>query len=77
MNHSDQRSRFESYPKSQPQFASHVLVIADGRTWPRLLAKYEGPLWPLLHCKICIKGSLRLLFAFSRCLPSQRGGEEQ
>ena len=49
---------------------SDVHVIADSRTWIRLLAKDANPLWAVLRGRIRIKGSLRLLRAFQKCFPS-------
>ncbi|MFB3921347.1 MAG: SCP2 sterol-binding domain-containing protein [Terriglobia bacterium] len=47
-----------------------VHVIADSRTWIRLLAKEANPIWAVLRGRIRVKGSLRYLLAFRKCFPS-------
>ena len=44
-------------------------VIADTATWLGFLAKERSLIWAILRRKIRIKGSPRLLLAFSRCFP--------
>ena len=45
-------------------------IVADTYTWLAFLAKERSLLWALLRRKIRIKGSPKLLLAFSRCFPS-------
>ncbi|WP_028402166.1 SCP2 sterol-binding domain-containing protein [Ectobacillus panaciterrae] len=45
-------------------------LIADSRTWIRLLAKETGMLSAFMTGRIRTKGPLKLLKAFSRCFPS-------
>jgi NAD-dependent dihydropyrimidine dehydrogenase PreA subunit len=45
-------------------------VTADSRTWLGFLAKERSLAWALIHRKIRLKGSPRLLRAFGRCFPS-------
>jgi len=45
-------------------------MIADSETWLRFLRKEANLVWALVRRKIRIKGSPRLLLAFSRCFPS-------
>ena len=42
-------------------------VTADSQTWLRFLAKEENIVWAILHRKIRLSGSLRLLRAFGKC----------
>ena len=46
------------------------LLIADSKTWIRLLSKETGILSAVLSRKIRTKGPVKLLKAFSRCFPS-------
>jgi len=45
-------------------------ITADSRTWLGVLAKERSLVWALLRRKIRMKGSPRLLLAFSKCFPS-------
>jgi len=45
-------------------------VTADTRTWLGFLAHERNLIWALLRRKIKLKGSPRLLLAFSKCFPS-------
>lgn len=49
---------------------ANIQIIADSRTWLGFLAKERSLVWALLRRKIRIKGSPRLLLAFSKCFPS-------
>jgi putative sterol carrier protein len=52
------------------QGEADLLVTADSETWLGFLAKERSLLWTLLRRKIRIKGSPKLLVAFSKCFPS-------
>jgi putative sterol carrier protein len=45
-------------------------VTTDSDTWLGFIAKERNLVWALLHRKIRIKGSPRLLLAFGKCFPS-------
>lgn len=45
-------------------------ITADSQTWLRFLRKETNLVWALLRGKVQIRGSPRLLLAFSRCFPS-------
>jgi hypothetical protein len=45
-------------------------VTADTRTWLGFLAHERSLIWALVRRKIKLKGSPRLLLAFSKCFPS-------
>jgi Fe-S-cluster-containing hydrogenase component 2 len=47
-----------------------IHITADSDNWLRFLAKEQNIIWALLRRKIRVKGSLRLLQAFSKCFPS-------
>jgi Fe-S-cluster-containing hydrogenase component 2 len=47
-----------------------LVVTADTRTWLGFLAHERSLIWALLLRKIKLKGSPRLLVAFSKCFPS-------
>jgi Fe-S-cluster-containing hydrogenase component 2 len=44
-------------------------LIADSRTWIKFLMKEQNLMWAILRRPIRLKGSLRLLLAFSKCFP--------
>jgi hypothetical protein len=50
--------------------APDLCVMADSRTWLAMLAKERKLVWALVRRKIRLKGSPRLLLAFSKCFPS-------
>jgi hypothetical protein len=52
------------------QGEADLRVTADSETWLGFLAKERSLLWALLRRKIRLKGSPRLLVAFSKCFPS-------
>jgi NAD-dependent dihydropyrimidine dehydrogenase PreA subunit len=52
------------------QGEADLRVTADSETWLGFLAKERSLLWALLHRKIRIKGSPKLLVAFGKCFPS-------
>jgi ferredoxin len=52
------------------QGAADLQVTADSATWLGFLAKERSLLWALLRRRIRIKGSPKLLVAFSKCFPS-------
>jgi alkyl sulfatase BDS1-like metallo-beta-lactamase superfamily hydrolase len=52
------------------QGEADLRVTADSETWLGFLAKERSLLWALLRRRIRIKGSPKLLVAFSKCFPS-------
>jgi ferredoxin len=52
------------------QGEADLRVTADSETWLSFLAKERSLLWALLHRKVRIRGSPRLLVAFGKCFPS-------
>jgi NAD-dependent dihydropyrimidine dehydrogenase PreA subunit len=51
------------------QGVADLRVEADARTWVRFLNREASLVWALLRRKIRLRGSPRLLLAFSRCFP--------
>lgn len=52
------------------QGTANLHMTADSETWLGFLAKERSLIWALLFRRIRIKGSPRLLLAFSKCFPS-------
>jgi putative sterol carrier protein len=48
----------------------NINITADSRTWLEVLAKERSLVWALIRRKVRIKGSPKLLMAFSNCFPS-------
>ena len=49
---------------------AQVLVTADSDTWLGFLARERNLILAMLRGKIRVRGPLRLLAAFGKCLPS-------
>ena len=49
---------------------AQVRITADGDAWLGVVAKERSLIWSLLRGRIRVRGSLRLLAAFGKCLPS-------
>jgi putative sterol carrier protein len=49
---------------------ANIAIVADSKTWIGFLAKEENIIWALMRRKIRVKGSIKLLQAFSKCFPS-------